>query len=134
MISLIMKFGDDVREVKIKEEVLFNYILIKHQDKIKHLIKNMDKKYKISDSFFTVINKYVEFDKNNVSIYPGLIVRTNIDDYAILYLENVNIDLDYAKNLIIEYSKDQSDYNPKSININEFEITTKDFLKVQHLV
>lgn len=131
MINLIMKSKDGVKEVKLKEEILFNFVLIKHQDKIKKLIKSIKRDYKFSDAFFTIINKYVEFDENGVSIYPGLVIRTNLDDYAILYLENTTFDLDYAKKLIEEFSQDQGDHIAKEINISEFEINSKDFLNIQ---
>lgn len=131
MISLELNIDNKKRTITIHENLLFNTELINHPYLIKKLIKQIDKSYVIKESFFEILNNYVEIDENGVSLYGGLIVRTNIDNYAVLYLEKSNLDDDYIIKVINEYIFDIADHDPKEINIDKFEIDIKTFLKIK---
>lgn len=128
MITLDLNVGDVLKKVKIKEDVLFNAMLAEHPEMIKALIKATCLTYKVSDAFFTIVNNYIDFDEDGISIYPGLIVRTGPMDYAVLYLESSEIDEEYMISLIKEFIYDVGDLAPAEININQFEISKSEFL------
>lgn len=119
----------DLKQVKINNDLLFNAFLVNNQEVIKDLIKKTYSRYKINDEFFFIINKFIDIDKNNNYIYPGLIIRTNVDRYAILYLENTKINEIYAMNIMHDYLKDINDIKIKNINITKFEISKELFFK-----
>ena len=129
MITLDLNIDNKMQKVKIKDEILFNSLLVDHKELIKNLIKVMCPSYDLHEAFFDIVNKFVDFTKEGVSLYPGLIVRTSLNEYAVLYLEGVDIDEEYMIVLIKEYIHDIGDYDPKEININKFEIDKKTFLK-----
>ena len=119
----------DLKQVKINNDLLFNAFLVNNQEVIKDLIKKTYSRYKINDEFFFIINKFIDIDKNHNYIYPGLIVRTDVDRYIILYLENTKINEIYAMNIIHDYLKDINDIKIKDINITKFEISKELFFK-----
>lgn len=119
----------DLKQVKINNDLLFNAFLVNNQKVIKDLIKKTYSRYKINDEFFFIINKFIDIDKNNNYIYPGLIIRTNVDRYIILYLEETKINEIYAMNIIHDYLKDINDIKIKDINITKFEISKELFFK-----
>ena len=119
----------DLKQVKINNDLLFNAFLVNNQEVIKDLIKKTYSRYKINDEFFFIINKFIDIDKNNNYIYPGLIIRTNVDRYIILYLEETKINEIYAMNIIHDYLKDINDIKIKDINITKFEISKELFFK-----
>lgn len=115
----------------IDKNFLFNIELIKKPSLIKKLIKGIDKTYTINNTFFDILNNYVDVDENGNSLYGGLIVRTGLDDYAILYLENACLDEEYIIKVINEYIYDIADHKPGEININKFAISINTFLNVK---
>ena len=130
MIELDLKIDGNVKKVKVDENTLFNAELVKRPELIKSLIKQIKRTYKISESFFEVLNSYVDFNSDGTSLYAGLIVRTNIDSYAVLYLSGATLDEEYMIKIIYEYIYDINDYTPDEINIDKFEVDAKTFLKV----
>lgn len=130
MIMLDLKLGNTDGKVKIKDEVLFNAILSKNPKLIKKLIKSIHPLYKISDDFFEIVNTYVDFTRNGVSLYSGLVVRTGLIDYAVLYLENTTLDEEYLVEVVNDFINDTGDYTPTEININKFEINKKVFMSI----
>lgn len=128
MITLDLNVNSKFQKIKIKDDILFNAVLAEHPKIIKKIIKEMSFSYSISEAFFTIVNKFVDFNENGESLYPGLIIRTGIRDYAVLYLENSNIDEEYMIKLIQEFIYDAGDINPKEVNINKFEVDKKTFL------
>lgn len=129
MISLELNINNEIKSVKIHEDVLFNALLIEHPASIKKIINSITCNYNISDDFFEIINKYIDITSEGVSLYPGLIVRTGLCDYAILYLETSKIDEEYMLKIINEYIYDVGDYKYKTININKFEVDKITFLE-----
>ncbi len=129
MITLDLNIDNKMQKVKIKDEILFNSLLVEHKELIISLIKVMCPSYDLHDAFFDIVNKFVDFTKEGISLYPGLIVRTSLNDYAVLYLEGIDIDEEYMISLINEYIHDIGDYDPKEININKFKNKKKTFLK-----
>ena len=120
----------DLKDIKINSDLLFNTILVSHEEMIKDLIKKTYSKYNINHSFFFVINKYIDIDKNKNYKYPGLIIRTNVYEYAILFLEDSTINENLALNIIYEYINDVKDIKPSDINITKFSIKKDLFLKL----
>lgn len=112
----------------IKDEILFNAILSKNTQLIKKFIKSIHPLYKITNTLFEIVNNYVDFSDECLSLYCGLIVRTGLRDYAVLYLEGTSIDEDYMINLIDEYIHDIGERIPKEVNVCKFEINKKAFL------
>ncbi len=128
MITLELNIKNGVKKVSIKEDVLFNAILSQNPKMIKKLIKSAALCYKVSDAFFTIINNYVDFTDDGISLYPGLIIRTGLDKYAVLYLEGSEIDEEYMIKLIKDYIYDTDTYCNDGISIDKFEIDKKTFL------
>lgn len=120
----------DLKDIKINSDLIFNTILVNNEALIKNLIKKTYSKYVINNEFFFVINKYIDIDKNKDYRYPGLIIRTNIYEYAILFLEGTNIDENLALNIIYDYINDVKDITPNDINITKFNIKKDLFLKL----
>ena len=114
----------------ITKEILFNVIISKDLKIIKKIIKRIDPGYKISDEFLQIINNFVDIDKSGLASYPGLIVRTSIQDYAILYLEDSKLDEDYIVDLITEFIIDRDDYISKEFNITKFIVKKTTFLEI----
>ena len=114
----------------ITKEILFNVIISKDLKIIKKIIKRIDPSYKISDEFLQIINNFVYIDKSGLASYPGLIVRTSIQDYAILYLEDSKLDEDYIVDLITEFIIDRDDYISKEFNITKFIVKKTTFLEI----
>lgn len=129
MITLDIKIDEKLKSIKIKEDVLFNAILIDQPKSIKKIIKNINSTYKISNDFFEVLNKFIDFTDDGVSLYPGLIIRTGLYDYAILYLENAKLDEEYMLDIIREYIYDVGHHNYHTINLNKFEVDKTTFLE-----
>ncbi len=130
MINLNIKINDRIQKIEIKEDILFNTMLYEHLDTIKLLIKNICPTYKIDKYQFKVINKFIDFDEKLISVYPGLIVQTKVNTYAVLYLEDADIDEEYMIDIIKNYIHDTYENTPKPINIDKFEIAKKDFLRI----
>jgi len=130
MITLDININNEIKSIKIKDDVLFNALLIEHPSSIKKIINAITYNYKISDDFFEILNKFIDITEDGVSLYPGLIVRTGLYDYAILYLESAKIDEEYMLKIINEYIYDVGDHNYKTININKFEVDKITFLEV----
>lgn len=128
MITLDLNIDNTMKKVKIKEDVLFNAILSEHPEMIKKIIKTIYFSYDISDAFFTIVNSYIDFTNDGISIYPGLIVRTGLYDFAVLYLENTEIEEEYMVNLIKEFLHDAGHKKTIEANINKFEVDKKTFL------
>lgn len=130
MITLDLKINNTDGKVKLKDDVLFNAVLSKNPKLISKLIKSIHPLYKISDDFFEIVNTYIDFTQNGISLYSGLVVRTNLNDYAVLYLEDSEIDEEYLIKVLDEYIHDIGDYTPKEINVNKFEIDKSVFLSI----
>ncbi len=128
MITIDLKIKEKLDHVHIKDDVLFNAILSEHPTLIKKLIRSIDPFYKISRNFFEIVNNYVDFKSDGTSMYAGLIVRTGLTKYAVLYLGGSEIDEEYMIYLIDEYIHDLGDYIPKTVDIDRFEIDNKDFI------
>lgn len=129
MITLNLKINDNFKKIAVKEELIFNAILSEHPKAIKSLIKTILPTYKINTSLFNIVNRFIDFNDELVSIYPGLIVRTGLSDFAVLFLENTIINEEYMVTLIQEYIYDVGNFSPSEININKFEISKSAFLK-----
>lgn len=130
MITIDLKIGKDLNTVKIKDEILFTALLSKNSVLIKRLIRSIHPFYKISDAFFDIVNTCVDFTDEGISIYTGLIVRTGIDSYAVLYLEGTPLDEEHLIKAIDDYIRDIGDHTPKEINVDKFEISKKVFLNI----
>lgn len=128
MIILKVKVGEEYRNIKVNDDIIFNSMLSSHPDIIKKLIRSVCPTYKINKSFFTIINQYVELDSNDTTIYTGLIVRTNLFEYAVLYLEGNKVDDIRIMDLIKEFIYDVDDVKPENVNINKMEIDRRTFL------
>lgn len=120
----------DLKDIKINSDLLFNTILVNNERLIKDLIKKTYSRYIINNEFFFIINKYIDIDKNKNYKYPGLIIRTNIYEYAILFLEGTIINENLALNIIYDYINDIKDITPNDINITKFNIKKDLFLKL----
>lgn len=129
MITLNLKFNDDYKKVAVKDELIFNAILSEHPNMIKSLMKSILPSYKVNKSFFTIVNRFIDFTEDLISIYPGLIVRTGLTDFAVLFLEDTEINEEYMVSLIQEYLYDVGNFLPSDVNINKFEISRNAFLK-----
>lgn len=129
MINLKLKFGDDYKNVEIIEEHLFNAYLVRYPDLIKKLIHSIIFKYKISKTYYTIVNSFIEFSDSYVSLYPGLIVRVGLSRYAVLYLQGSKIDEKYMISMIKEYIYDKGEFIPDEICIDKFEIDKNTFLE-----
>lgn len=114
----------------ITKELLFNVIISKDLNIIKKIIKNIDSSYKINDEFLQIINGFIDLDKNGFIKYPGLIIRTSIQDYAVLYLEDTKLDEDYIIKLITEYIIDRDDFISKEFNITKFMVKKSSFINI----
>lgn len=128
MVTIDLNLNSKLKKVSIKDDILFNALLSKNHKLIKKFIKSYNPLYKISDAFFEIVNNFVDFTDKGVSLYAGLIVRTGLCEYAVLYLENSTVDEEYMIKLIDEYINDVGDYRPKEVNINKFEIKRDTFL------
>lgn len=129
MIKIDLKIKDRNDVLCIKDEVLFNALLSQKPDFIKKLLKTIAPFYKIKKTFFEIVNPFVDIDENGNSLYAGLIIRTDYDSYAVLYLENTTIDEEYMISLITNYIHDQGETHEAEIDINTFEVDKKSFLK-----
>lgn len=127
MITLDLNIKGSNDTWHVKDEILFNAIIGKDKDLIRKLIKSIHPLYRVKDNFFEVINNFVDFDSNNVSLYCGVIVRTNMFDYAVLYLEDTEIDEEYLISLIDEYIHDIGE-TPEEVNVTKFIIDRTSFL------
>ena len=114
----------------ITKELLFNVIISKDLNIIKKIIKNIDSSYKINNEFLQIINGFIDLDKNGFIKYPGLIIRTSIQDYAVLYLEDTKLDEDYIIKLITEYVIDRDDFISKEFNITKFMVKKSSFINI----
>ena len=114
----------------ITKEILFNVIISKDLNVIKKIIKNIDSSYKINNEFLQIINGFIDLDKNGFIKYPGLIVRTSIQDYAVLYQEDTKLDEDYIIKLITEYIIDRDDFISKEFNITKFMVKKSLFINI----
>lgn len=130
MITLEINLDKNLRKVQIKDAVLFNAILSRSDKLIKKIIKSVDSSYVINNSFFEIINNFIDFDDEGVSLYGGLIVRTSLEEYAVLFLEHSNLDEEYMLSLINQYIKDVGDHIPKEVNVYKFEVQKEVFLQV----
>ncbi len=128
MITIELNLNKNFDKVKLSDDILFNSLVSKNHKLIKKYIKSIAPLYKISDTFFEVVNNFVDFDNEGVSLYGGLIIRTGLEDYAILYLENANLDEEYMIKIIDDYIKDTMDYLPTAINVSKFEIKKEIFI------
>lgn len=128
MITLDLKIAGKSGILQVKDEVLFNAILGKHPKLIKKFIKSIHPLYKITDTLFEIVNNYVDFSHDGLSLYCGLIARTGLYDYAVLYLEGTTIDEEYMVKLIDDYIHDVGERIPNEINVCKFEVTKKAFL------
>ena len=130
MITLKLKIADKMQDVNIKEDVIFNAMLLEHKEVIKPLIKATIPTYRIKDQYFKIVNPFIDFKSDCTSLYPGFIVRTNLYDYAVLFLQGSILDEANIIEIIKEYIYDTTDSKPKEINVNLIEINKKTFLKV----
>ena len=130
MLEIDIKIDEKTKKIKINKNVLFNSQLVSHPKLIKKLIKHVNRSYKISDDFFEIINNYIDYNKEGRLLYSGLIVRTGLDNYAVLYLKNTKIDEEYMIKIINDYIFDIADHIPSELIIDKFEIDVKTFLNV----
>lgn len=130
MITLEMNFKDETRKINLKEEILFNALLSKNDKLIKKLIKHNHPFYKISGDFYEVVNKYVDIKEDGSTLYGGLIVRTSFDTFAVLYLEDTEVDDDYIIKTIDEFIHDTGENIARTVTVNKIEITHSLFIKV----
>jgi len=128
MVTIELNVDKRFDKVKINDNILFNALLGKNHQLIKKYIKSISPFYKISDAFFEVVNNFVDFDSNGVSLYGGLVIRTGLSDYVILYLEGSTLDEEYMVKVIDDYIKDTMDYVPEEVNVNKFEVRRELFL------
>ncbi len=122
MITIELNLTNKLDKVQVRDEIFLNSLLVNNHKLIKKYIKSIYPPYRISDAFFAIVNNFVDFDEKGISLYAGLIVRTGLKDFAVLYLENSTLDEEYMMKLIDEYIKNVGDFKGGSININKFEI------------
>lgn len=127
MITLELDIKTNV--INLKEEVLLNVFLSKNPDEIKKLIEYKHFGYKVSSSFFDIVNNFIDFDDEGTSKYAGLIVRTNLEDYVVLYKDGASLDAEYMNSLIAEYIKDMGNFMPKETNIIKIALKNKDIFR-----
>ena len=101
MITLEMNFKDETRKINLKEEILFNALLSKNDIK-----------------------------EDGSTLYGGLIVRTSFDTFAVLYLEDTEVDDDYIIKTIDEFIHDTGENIARTVTVNKIEITHSLFIKV----
>lgn len=128
MIALNLKIGAEIRKVNIKDELLFNALLVEHREIIKKLITQTDKEYKIDDATFEVVNPFIDFTDDGTSIYPGLIVQTGKKIYAVLFLEGSVPEEDYMISIIKDYVISKYSDLSGDVIVDEFEIDKAAFL------
>ena len=134
MIALNLKINNEYKKVNIEENILFNAILSTNPKLIKKLIKTISPSYKINNTFFTIVNQYIEYTEEAKSIYCGLIVRTNAFEYAVLYLENYEVDEIRIMDLVKEFIYDTDDFKPTNITINKIEVDKRTFLATSRFI
>lgn len=122
---------DENKKLAVRNGFLFNAYLINNPKLIKKLIHSIVRMYKIRDGFFTIVNGYVDINADSNGSYPGLIVRTDYKKYAILYMENSEIDDETMIFLIKEFIYDKGERAPKSIDLDKFEISEEMFLEAK---
>lgn len=127
---ITLKDNKSISEITIGEDILFNVILLNNKKIIEKLIKKEMFSYRVSKAFFTILNEFIDYEKNGNYKYPGLIVRTNLYNYVVLYLEGTVIDEEYTISIISEYIMDVNDYKPEEINVDLLEISKKEFLSI----
>ena len=129
MINLKLKYGDLYKIVNVKEEHLFNAYLVKYPNLIKKIIHTIAINYKISKTYFYIVNSFIELNEDFDSLYPGLIVRVGLNRYAVLYLQDSQIDEKYMVDVIKEYIYDKGEHLPQEIGIDKFEVDKATFLE-----
>lgn len=129
MITVNLKIENKIKKVNIYDEVLFNTLLANNLLLIKKLVKSVCPGYKINGPFFGIVNNFVDFSNQGVSLYAGLIVRTDLNEYVVLYLQDSILDEKYMLKLIDDYIKEIGDYRPTEVNVNKIEIKKEAFLK-----
>lgn len=127
MITFKIKCNDEYKNICISEDWLFNSFLIDNEQLINRIIKNILPTFKIKKQYFTILNKYIDFDGEN-AIYPGLIVRTGLTDFVILYLEKSEIDEEYTLKIIMDFLYDTEVTASREININKIEVDKKSLI------
>lgn len=132
MVTIDLKLNEHLEKVNIKDEILFNAVLCENPKLIKKIIKSIYPLYRISKAFFEIVNTFVDFTNDGDSLYIGLVVRTSLEDYAVLYLEDTQVNEELLIKVIEDYIHDKGDHQPREININKFEIKHKVFLTVIH--
>lgn len=130
MITLELNLKKEKKKIMLKDEMLFNALLSQNTILIKKLIKEKYPPYDINDSYFDIVNRYVEIDETGLALYAGLIVRTSIDEFVVLFLENSNPDDDYIIKIVESYVANAKDGGSKTVVINKIEIDKNLFSKV----
>ncbi len=129
MIKLELKLNGKSRKVKLPDEILFNSLLSQNTKAIKHLIKIALPLCKISPVFFDIVNKYIDVTEDGHCLYGGLIVRTGLDEFAVLYLENTQPQDDYIIELVEQYLRSSGENLSLTVDINKIEIDKALFLR-----
>ncbi len=130
MITLELNLKGKNEKVEIKDEILFNALLSQNENLVKRLIRGAKGDYEIDEEYFDVVSEYVDVDESGVTLYGGYIARTGKDAFAVLYLEDAEVDDDYIVTLIEEYVRTSKDDIAKEIDINKIEVDKSLFLKV----
>ncbi len=135
MITIDLNVGTNVRKFKIRDEILLNAVLSENEKIVRRIIKQIKPFYKIDKSFYEVVNSYVDFTSEGVSIYAGLIVRTGSKHYAVLYLEGSEPEEEYMLKLIDNFIRENdNDNNINEIDIDKFEVSREIFLMIMQNV
>lgn len=129
MITLELNLKNVIHKIELQDEILFNSLLCQNEKLIKKIIKTVQPLYKINDSSFEIINRFVEVTESGNSLYGGLIVRTAFDEFAVLFLENTFPDDDYIIRIIGNYLHDVGENISRTVTINKIEIDKTLFLK-----
>ena len=129
MIMLELNMKNHTRKIMLKDEMLFNALLSQNTTLIKKLIKCKYPSYKIDETQFDVVNRYVEVAENGTALYAGLIIRTSLDEFVVLFLKESDPDDDYIVQILDEYTKDLDEKISDAITINKIEISKDLFFR-----
>lgn len=128
MITIELNLKNEIHRIELQDEILFNSLLSRNKKLIKRMIKTVNPLYKISDTFFDIVNKYVDITESGNSLYGGLIVRTSLAEFAVLYLENTDPDEDYIVEVIGDYLYDLGEKFLETVEINKIEVDKSLFM------
>lgn len=114
-------------EFILNEYILLNTVLFKHKDKLKTFL--LKKGLSINNSYYEIINPYVEFEANGNVLRIGLLVRINQSDIVIFFKDETDINENALFNTLINYLKDKSIDN-NEVNLYKLKLKNADIINL----